>query len=92
MKIGNRSIALIAALIVLTVAGLAYSAGDQMRVADAGAQNAREASLQSYRVAQSIKALTAGYELTLNEFYSTVLDFPAYAKNPAIKNPPLNVS
>lgn len=80
MKIGNRTIAFIAAIIVLAVAGLSYSAGGQMRVADAGAQNAREASLHAYRVAQSLKALTAGYELTLNEFYSTVLEFPAYEK------------
>ncbi len=80
MKIGNRALAIIAALIVLAVAGLAYSAGGQMRVADAGAQNAREASLHAYRAAQSLKALTAGYELTLNEFYSTVLEFSAYTK------------
>lgn len=80
MKIGNRIIAFIAAIIVLAVAGLSYSAGAQMRVADAGEQNAREASLHSYRLAQSLKALTAGYELTLNEFYSTVLEFPAYEK------------
>lgn len=80
MKIGNRTIAFVAALIVLTVAGLSYSAGGQMRVADAGAQSAREASLHAYRVAQSLKALTAGYELTLNEFYSTVLEFSAYEK------------
>jgi hypothetical protein len=83
MKLGNRTIALIAALIVLAVAGLAYSAGGQMRLADAGAQSAREASLHAYRVAQSLKASTAGYELTLNEFYSTVLDFSAYAKKSA---------
>ena len=80
MKIGNRTIALIAALIVLAVAGLAYSAGGQMRIADAGAQSAREASLHAYRSAQSLKALTAGYELSLNEFYSTVLEFSAYTK------------
>lgn len=80
MKIGNRALAIIAALIVLAVAGLAYSAGGQMRVADAGAQSAREASLHAYRAAQSLKALTAGYELTLNEFYSTVLEFSAYTK------------
>jgi hypothetical protein len=80
MKIGNRSIAFFAALIALAVAGLAYSAGGQMRIADAGAQSAREASLHAYRAAQSLKALTAGYELTLNEFYSTVLEFSAYAK------------
>lgn len=80
MKIGSRTIAFIAAIIVLAVAGLSYSAGGQMRVADAGAQSAREASLHAYRVAQSLKALTAGYELTLNEFYSTVLEFSAYEK------------
>ena len=80
MNLGNRTIAFIAALIVLAVAGLAYSAGGQMRVADAGAQTAREASLHAYRAAQSLKALTAGYELTLNEFYSTVLEFSAYEK------------
>ncbi len=83
MKSRNRAFAGIAALIILTVAGLVYRAGDQMRIADVGAQTAREASLQSYRVAQSLKALTAGYELTLNEYYSTVLDFPAYEKKAA---------
>ena len=79
-KIGPRIVAVVAALLVLTVAGLTYSAGDQARVADAGAQNARAASLQSYRIAQSLKALAAGYELTLNEYYSTVLEFSAYQK------------
>lgn len=83
MKPGNRVVAGIAALIILAVAGLAYRAGDQLRIADIGAQTAREASLQSYRVAQSLKALTAGYELTLNEYYSTVLDFSAYEKKAA---------
>lgn len=34
--------------------------------------DAREATFQSYRIAQSLKSLAAGYELTMNEFYSTV--------------------
>ena len=83
MNPGNRVIAGIAALIILTVAGLAYHAGEQMHIANAGAQTARDASLQSYRIAQSLKALAAGYELTLNEYYSTVLDHAAYAKKVA---------
>lgn len=45
--------------------------------------DAREATFQSYRIAQSLKSLAAGYELTMNEFYSTVLEFPAYQKKSA---------
>ena len=80
MNPGNRVIAGIVALIILTVAGLAYHAGEQMHIANAGSKTARDASLQSYRIAQSLKALAAGYELTLNEYYSTVLDQAAYKK------------
>lgn len=80
MKFSIRYIAIFAALIILAVSVLAYQVSDQMQTANLGAQNAREASLSSYRAAQSLKALTAGYELTMNEFYSTVLDFGAYQK------------
>ena len=80
MKSSIRYIAILAALLILAVTALVYQASDQMRNADQSAQSAREASLHSYRAAQSLKALTAGYELTMNEFYSTVLDFSAYQK------------
>ena len=83
MQIGIRSAAVIAALLVFIVAGLAYFAADRINLASKGAGDGRDAMFQSYRVAQSLKALAAGYELTMNEYYSTVLEFPAYQKKSA---------
>jgi hypothetical protein len=69
-----------AAIIALIAAGLSYWAGDQIRLAGKEGSDAREATFKSYRIAHSLKSLAAGYELTMNEFYSTVLAFPAYQK------------
>jgi hypothetical protein len=80
MKFGLRTVAGVAALLILAVASLTYFTGDHLNLARKGAGEARNAVLQSYRIAQSVKALTAGYELTMNEYYSTVLEFPAYQK------------
>ena len=80
MKLSIRTLITLAALIALSAAGLSYWAGDQINMAGKEGAEAREATFKSYRAAQSLKALTAGYELTMNEFYSTVLEFPAYKK------------
>ena len=80
MKLSIRTLLALAALNTLSAAGLSYWAGEQINLAGKESGDAREATFKSYRAAQSLKALTAGYELTMNEFYSTVLEFPAYQK------------
>jgi len=80
MKFSFRTVSAIAAIIALIAAGFSYWAGEQVSMAGKEAGDAREATFKSYRVAQSVKSLAAGYELTMNEFYSTVLEFPAYQK------------
>ena len=77
MKSGIR---ILVAIIVWVVAGLTYQASDHISIASKTAGESREATLQSYRIAQSLKSLAAGYELTLNEYYSTVLDSSSYQK------------
>ena len=83
MKPGILSFSTLAAVVALLVAGLSFWAGQQISVAGKTADAAREATFQSYRIAQSLKALAAGYELTMNEFYSTVLTYPVYQKKSA---------
>ena len=80
MQLSIRTLSVLAAIITLSAAGLSYWAGEQINLAGKENVEAREATFKSYRAAQSLKALTAGYELTMNEFYSTVLEFPAYQK------------
>jgi len=80
MKFSIRTVSAMAAIIALIAAGFSYWAGEQVSMAGKEAGDAREATFKSYRVAQSVKSLAAGYELTMNEFYSTVLEFPAYQK------------
>ena len=80
MKLSIRTLSILAAIITLSAAGLSYWAGEQINLAGKENVEAREATFKSYRAAQSLKALTAGYELAMNEFYSTVLEFPAYQK------------
>ena len=80
MQVSIRTLSVLAAIITLSAAGLSYWAGEQINLAGKENGEAREATFKSYRAAQSLKALTAGYELTMNEFYSTVLEFPAYQK------------
>ena len=83
MKPGILSFSTLAAVVALLVAGLSFWAGQQISVAGKTADAARETTFQSYRIAQSLKALAAGYELTMNEFYSTVLTYPVYQKKSA---------
>lgn len=83
MKFSIRTVSAMAAIIALIAAGFSYWAGEQVSMAGKEAGDAREATFKSYRVAQSVKSLAAGYELTMNEFYSTVLEFPAYQKKSA---------
>lgn len=67
-------------LLAFVAAGSSYWAGEQVGMATKESGVARDATFKSYRIAQSLKSITAGYELTMNEFYSTVLTFPAYQK------------
>ena len=83
MKFSIRTVSAMAAIIALIAAGLSYWAGEQINMAGIEGGDAREATFKSYRIAQSMKSLAAGYELTMNEFYSTVLEFPAYQKKSA---------
>ncbi len=80
MKSGIRILLAIAAAIIWVVAGLTYQAGDHISSASKASGEGREAMLQSFRIAQSLKSLAAGYELTINEYYSTVLDTSSYQK------------
>jgi hypothetical protein len=83
MKLGIRTLFTLAALVALIAAGSAYWAGEQVSGADHTAGDARVATFKSYRIAQSLKAMAAGYELTMNEFYSTVLELPVYREKSA---------
>lgn len=83
MKLGIRTSATVVAVIALATAGLVYLANDRMSEAGQTAAEAREATLHTYRVAQSLKSLIHGYELVINEYYSTVLEFPNYRKKAA---------
>ncbi len=83
MKPGIRSVFILGALIALIAAGSSYWAGEQLSRAGQSVDDARAVTFKSYRIAQSLKALAAGYELTMNEFYSTVLKFPSYQKKAA---------
>ena len=80
MKSVNRALFTLAAVIALIAAASSYWAGEQINRADKTAGDARTATFTSYRIAQSLKAMAAGHELTMNEFYSTVLTFPTYQK------------
>jgi len=80
MKFCNRTVFTLAAVIALIAAASAYWAGEHINRADKTAGDAHAATFKSYRIAQSLKAMAAGHELTMNEFYSTVLNFPSYQK------------
>ena len=83
MKLCIRTVAATGAVATLIAAGLMYSASDRVSMAGKAAGEARVATLHSYRIAQSLKSLANGYELAMNEYYSTVLDFPVYQKKAA---------
>lgn len=80
MKLGIRTGGVVVALIMLAAAGLTYSASERIYQAGMSASQARGATLQTYRIAQSIKSLVYGYQLTINEYYSTVLEYSDYQK------------
>lgn len=80
MKFGTRSVTAVAAIIAIAAAGLSFWAGEQISLAGQEGSNARVATFKSYRAAHALKSLAASYELTMNEYYSTVLEFPAYQK------------
>jgi len=83
MKPGIRTGAGMVTVIALAIAALMYLANDRMSQAGQTAAEAREATLHTYRVAQSLKSLIHGYELVINEYYSTVLELPNYRKKAA---------
>lgn len=80
MKLCMRTLAGISLILALIIAGMVYLASDRLRASGQASQAAMLASLDAYRHAQSLKAHAASYELTMNEFYSTVLEFPVYRK------------
>lgn len=80
MKLGIRTGATVVAVIAMAAASLVYVAGDRLGMAGRAATDAREATLHTYRVAQALKSLVHGYELAINEYYSTALRLPAYQK------------
>jgi hypothetical protein len=83
MKLGIRTGATMVAVILIAAASLVYLASDRMGMAGKAAAEAREATLQTYRAAQALKSLIHGYELAINEYYSTALKLPAYQKKAA---------
>lgn len=83
MKLGFRTGATLVAIIVLAAGSMVYLASDRVSMAGKAAADAREATFHTYRVAQSLKSLVHGYELAINEYYSTALKLPAYQKKAA---------
>lgn len=81
--LGFRYGAALVALFALVSAGLVYQAKGHLNMADKAASEAREATFHTYRIAQTIKTLIHGYELSINEYYSTALKFPDYQKKSA---------
>lgn len=83
MKLNSRIVAVAGTLLAVAAAVLIQSASERLGSASAAASEAREATLHSYRIAQSLKSLSNGYELAMNEYYSTVLEFPVYRQKAA---------
>ena len=83
MKLNTRLTAAIGAAILLAIAGITHYSDQQTTMARDAANESRGATLQGFRVAHSLKSLANGYELAMNEYYSTVLDFPTYRKKAA---------
>lgn len=80
MKLCMRTLAGICLMLALAISGLVYVAGDRLQTSGLASKAALSASLDAYRHAQALKAHAASYELTMNEFYSTVLEYPSYQK------------
>lgn len=83
MRFSIRTMGGIGAVILLAVAGLLYSASDRLGMVGHAVGESREATLHAYRIAQSLKSLANGYELAMNEYYSTVLEYPVYRQKVA---------
>jgi hypothetical protein len=83
MKSSIRVIAMMGVIFVLIAASLIHASSDRLGMASTAAGEAREATLHSYRIAQSLKSLSNGYELAMNEYYSTVLEFHVYRQKAA---------
>lgn len=83
MKSSIRVIAVAGIILVLIAAGLIHASSDRLDMAGTAAGEGREATLHSYRIAQSLKSLSNGYELAMNEYYSTVLAFDVYRQKAA---------
>jgi len=66
--------------VILGIAGILYAAGDRMTQAEKALTESRAATLHTHRIAQSLKSLANAYELAMNEYYSTVLEYPAYRR------------
>jgi hypothetical protein len=77
---GFRYGAALVALLAAVSAGLVYQANVHLNTADKALSEAREATFHTYRIAQTIKSLIHGYELSINEYYSTALSYPSYQK------------
>lgn len=73
-----RKIGIAIALLALASAVLVFLATERIGQAAKSADQSREATFQTYRLAQSIKARIQAYELTINEYYSTALDLQEY--------------
>lgn len=83
MKLGIRAGAAVAVIILMAAITSIYLASERVGMAGQAATEARAATLHTYRAAQSIKSLIHGYELTINEYYSTVLELPKYQQQAA---------
>lgn len=71
------------ALLAAAVALVAFFAFFKLGQAGANLRAAREANFQSYRLANHLQAQVVGYELAMNEYYSTVIDRPRYQEKAA---------
>jgi hypothetical protein len=83
MKINTRILAGGVIALLLAVTGLLYATSDRLDTAARAAGDGREATLHAYRIAQALKSLSNGYELAMNEYYSTVLEYPIYRQKAA---------
>ena len=80
MKLGIRAGASIIVVAAAIVVALVYTATNRIDMAAAAGVESRAASLHTYRSAQVLKSLIHGYELAINEYYSTVLEYPDYQR------------
>ena len=87
MKLGTRLELGIMIAVLLVAAVFAVTAINRMDTSRVAAEEEREATLHTFRSAQTLKSLIHGYELAINEYYSTVLELPEYqTKATALKS------